>query len=106
MRMLDAYVFSIMNPRNNKLAPSLNFFGVGLYCCDVLQSRRNSLECQNQGKNNVELKGDPTFPPLDTGSASKGLVKKYGGGGGGPEDLKMWLIKNTWPTPSLLHKND
>ena len=26
----------------------------------------------------------------------KGLVKKYrGGGGGGPEHLEMWLIKNT-----------
>ena len=24
-----------------------------------------------------------------------GLVKKYGGGGGGPEHLEMWLIKNT-----------
>ena len=29
-----------------------------------------------------------------------------GGGGGGPEHLEMWLIKNTWPTPSLRHKND
>ena len=29
------YVFAIMSPRNNKLAPSLNFFGVGLYRCDV-----------------------------------------------------------------------
>ena len=47
--MLDAYVFSIMSPRNNKVAPCLNFFGVGLYCCDVLESRRNSLKCQNQG---------------------------------------------------------
>ena len=36
----------------------------------------------------------------------KGLVKKYRGGGGGPEHLEMWLIKNTWPTPSLRHKND
>ena len=26
---------------------------------------------------------------------SKGLVKKYGGGGGGPEHLEMWLLKNT-----------
>ena len=36
------------------------------------------------------------------------LVKKYWGEGGwsGPEHLEMWLIKNTWPTPSLLHKND
>ena len=59
--MLDAYVFAIMSPRNNKLAPSLNFFGVGLYCCDVLQSHRNSLKCPNQGKNKVNLKGDPTF---------------------------------------------
>ena len=61
LRTFDAYVFAIMNPRNNKLAPSLNFFGVGLYCCDVFQSRRNSLKCQNQGKNKVILKGDPTF---------------------------------------------
>ena len=59
--MLDAYVFAIMSPRNNKLAPPLNFFGVGLYSCDVLQSRRNSLKCQIQGKNKVKLKGDPTF---------------------------------------------
>ena len=41
--MLNAYVFAIISPRNNKLAPSLNFFGVGLYCCDVLQSLRESL---------------------------------------------------------------
>jgi len=27
-------------------------------------------------------------------------------GGVGPEHLEMWLIKNTWPTPSLRHKND
>ena len=27
-------------------------------------------------------------------------------GGGGPEHLEMWLIKNTSPTPSLRHKND
>ena len=27
-------------------------------------------------------------------------------GGGGPEHLEMWLIKNTRPTPSLRHKND
>ena len=40
--MLDACVFAIKSPGNNKLAPSLNLFGVGLYCCDVLQSRRNS----------------------------------------------------------------
>ena len=59
--MLDAYLFAIMSPRNNKLAPSLTFFGVGLYCCDVLQSHRNSLKYQNQGKNKVNLKGDPTF---------------------------------------------
>ena len=59
--MLDAYLFAIMSPRNNKLAPSLTFFGVGLYCCDVLQSHRNSLKCQNQGKNKVKLQGDPTF---------------------------------------------
>ena len=58
--MLDPYVFAIMSPRNNKLALSLNFFGVGLNC-DVLQSRRNSLKRQNQGKNKVKLKGDPTF---------------------------------------------
>ena len=32
----------------------------------------------------------------------KGLVKKYRGGG--PEHLEMWLIKNTWPTPSLQKK--
>ena len=37
---------------------------------------------------------------------AKGLVKKYRGGGGGPEHFEMWLIKNTWPTPSLRHKND
>ena len=53
--MLDSYVFAIMRPRNNKLAQSLNFFGVGLNC-DVLQSRRNSLKRQNQGKNKVKLK--------------------------------------------------
>ena len=49
--MLDAYAFAITSPRNNKLAPSLKFFGVGLYFCDVLESHRNSLKCQNQGKN-------------------------------------------------------
>ena len=27
-------------------------------------------------------------------------------GGRGPEHLEIWLIKNTWPTPSLRHKND
>ena len=59
--MLDAYVFAIMSPQNNKFASSLNFFGVGLYCCVVLQSHRNSLKCQNQGKNKVSLKGDPIF---------------------------------------------
>ena len=32
--------------------------------------------------------------------------KSVRGGGGGPEHLEMWLIKNTWPTPSLRHKND
>ena len=53
--MLDSYVFAIMRPRNNKLAQSLNFFGVGLNC-DVLQSRGNSLKRQNQGKNKVKLK--------------------------------------------------
>ena len=47
--------------QNNRLVPSLNFFGVGLYCCEVLQSRGNNFKCQNQGKNNVELKGDPAF---------------------------------------------
>ena len=57
--MLDSYVFAIMSRRNKKL----NFFGVGLHC-DVLQSRRNSLKCQNQGKNEVKLKRDPTFPLL------------------------------------------
>ena len=36
---------------------------------------------------------------------AKGLVKKYRGGDG-PEHLEMWLIKNTWPTPSLRHKDD
>ena len=46
----------IMRPRNNKLALSLKFFGVGFYCCDVLQSHRNSLKCQNQGKNKDKLK--------------------------------------------------
>ena len=45
----------------------MNFFGVGLYCCDVLQSRRNSLKCRNQGKNKVKLKKDQHF---DTGSES------------------------------------
>ena len=42
----------------------MNFFGVGLYCCVVLQSPRNSLKCQNQGKNKVKLKEDPTFSIL------------------------------------------
>ena len=33
--------------------------------------------------------------------------KSIGGvGGSGPELLEMWLIKNTWPTPSPRHKND
>ena len=59
--MLDAYVFAFISPQNNKLAPFFNFFGVGLYCCDILQSNRNSLKCQNQGKNKVKLKGDLTF---------------------------------------------
>ena len=54
--MLDAYLFAIMSTRNNILAPSLKFFGVGLYCCDVLQSHRNSLKCQKQGKNKDKLK--------------------------------------------------
>ena len=43
------------------MAPSMIFFGVGLYCCDVLQSRRNSFKCQNQSKNKVKLEGDPTL---------------------------------------------
>ena len=30
---------------------------------------------------------------------SKGLVKKYGGGGGGPEHLEMWLIKKQMVHP-------
>ena len=34
--MLDAYVFAILSPQNNNKAPPLNYFGVGLYCCDVL----------------------------------------------------------------------
>ena len=25
--------------------------------------------------------------------------KSIGGGGGGPEHLEIWLIKNIWPTP-------
>ena len=39
---------------------------------------------------------------------SKGLVKRYGGGGGEgwPDNLEMWLIKTTCPTPTLRHKND
>ena len=28
---------------------------------------------------------------------NKGLVIKYGGGEGWPDNLKMWLIKNTCP---------
>ena len=28
-------------------------------------------------------------------NSHRGLVKKYGGGGGGPEHLEKWLIKNT-----------
>ena len=34
--------------------------------------------------------------------------KSMGGGGRGcgPEHLEIWLIKNTWLTPSLRHKND
>ena len=28
-----------------------------------------------------------------------GTGQKVWGGGGGPEHLEMWLIKNTWPTP-------
>ena len=52
---------TIIIPQNNRLAPSLNFFGVGLYCCEVLQSRGNNFKCQNQGKNNVKLKGNPAF---------------------------------------------
>ena len=60
--MLDAYVFAVMRPQNNKLAPSLNFFDVGVYCCDVVQSHRNSLKCQTKGRSNLS--------PLDTGSES------------------------------------
>ena len=36
-------MFTVIIPRNNRLAPSLNFFGVGLYCCEVLRSRGNLL---------------------------------------------------------------
>ena len=32
--------------------------------------------------------------------------KVWGGGGGGTEHLEIWLIKTTWSTPSLRHKND
>ena len=40
------------------------------------------------------------FTFLEEMNIAKGLVKKYRGrGGGGPEHLEMWLIKNTWPTP-------
>ena len=52
----------------------MNFFGVGLYCCDVFQSRRKSLKCQNQGKNKVKLKGRSNLPLLDTGIESN-LIK-------------------------------
>ena len=71
--MLDAYVFAIMSPRTNKLAPSLKFFGVGLYFCDVLESHRNSLKCQNQGKTKTNQRQEPikwnlhlSYKPLET----------------------------------------
>ena len=35
-----------------------------------------------------------------------GTNQKVLGGGGGPDHLEMWLIKNTWPYPSLRYKND
>ena len=39
-------------------------------------------------------------------------MKKYRGGGGGVRwagafgNVVEWLIKNTWPTPLLRHKNE
>ena len=33
--------------------------------------------------------------PGHKGILTKGVVKKNRGGGGGPEHLEMWLIKNT-----------
>ena len=59
--MLDVYVFSIISPRNNKLAQTLIFFNVDLYCCDVLQSRRNSLKLSKSGQKQSQTKGDPTL---------------------------------------------
>ena len=69
--MLNAYVFAIISPRNNKLAPSLNFFGVGLYCCDVLQSlRKTEFKMSKSGQKQSQTKGRSNLPPLDTGSES------------------------------------
>ena len=62
------------------------------------RGRQNACACQTwQGY----------YLRVSSWSSPKGLVKKdRGGGGGGPEHLEMWLIKKTWPTPSLRHKND
>ena len=59
--MLDVYMLTIISPRNNKLAPSLIFSSVGLYCCDVFQSRRNSLKLSKSGQKQSQTTGDPTL---------------------------------------------
>ena len=84
LRMLDAYVFAIMSPRNNKLAPSLNFFCMGLYsCCDVLQSQ------QSQTKERSSL------PPLHTGSESNLIIGSAASWNNQLEELtKLNLLEN------------
>ena len=79
-----ACVFAIMNPQNNKLAPSLNFFGVDLYsCCDVLQSQQS------------QSKGRSSLPPLDTGSESNLIIGSSTSWNNQLEELtKLNLLEN------------
>ena len=82
--MLDAYVIAIMSPRNNKLAPSLNLFGVGLYSCsDVLQSQQS------------QTKGGSSLPPLDTGSESNLIIGSAASWNNQLEEIiKLNLLEN------------
>ena len=58
-----AHACSLLWTRKIIMAPSLNFFGVGLYsCCDVLQSQQS------------QSKGRSSLPPLDTSSESNLII--------------------------------
>ena len=51
---------------------------------------------------NAELANQKSYRYSDWKSIKSHFVKTFGG----TEHLEMWLIKNTWPTPSLQQKND